>query len=111
MRNACFTLAALAILLASPIASAEEVVNLTLKDHRFTPNQVTVPAGQRFRIMLQNQDSTSAELESHDMKFEKVVVGGGSISVFAGPLKPGTYKFYDEFHEKTATGTVTAVPK
>lgn len=40
-----------------------------------------------------------------------MVVGGGTISVSAGPLKPGTYKFYDEFHEQTAIGTLTAVAK
>jgi len=31
--------------------------------------------------------------------------------VKAGPLKPGTYKFFDEYHPDTATGTLTAIEK
>jgi hypothetical protein len=27
----------------------------------------------------------------------------------AGPLKPGTYKFFDDYHPDTATGTITAI--
>ena len=45
------------------------------------------------------------------MKFEKIVVSGGHIRVFAGPLHPGTYKFFDDYHPDTATGTITAVAK
>ncbi len=88
---------------------ASEPVKLTLKDHRFTPDADSVPAGQRFRIELSNQDSTSDEFESYDMKFEKIVVPSGKIAVNAGPLHPGTYKFFDDYHPDTATGTVTAV--
>jgi len=89
-------------------ASAVETVKLTLKDHRFTPDHVQVPAGERFRVELTNQDDTTDELESTDMKFEKIVVPGGKIGVFAGPLHPGTYKFYDEYHQETANGQITA---
>jgi len=28
-----------------------------------------------------------------------------------GPLKPGTYKFFDEYHPDTAVGTLTALKK
>jgi Cupredoxin-like domain len=45
------------------------------------------------------------------MKFEKIVVSGGRIAVFAGPLHPGTYKFFDDYHPDTATGTITAEAK
>jgi hypothetical protein len=89
-------------------ASAAETVQLMLKDHHFTPDHIQVPADQRFRVELTNQDDTTDELESTDMKFEKIVVPGGKIGVFAGPLHPGTYKFYDEYHQDTATGQITA---
>lgn len=82
---------------------------LSIKDHRFTPTQLTVHAGERFRIEVQNQDATPAEFESSDLRVEKIVVGGGKISVMAGPLKPGIYKFFDDYHPDTATGTITAV--
>jgi heme/copper-type cytochrome/quinol oxidase subunit 2 len=98
-------------LVAASVACAAEPVALTLKDHHFVPDSVTVPAGERFRIELTNQDDTTDEFESYDMKFEKIVVPGGKISVFAGPLHPGTYKFFDDYHPDTAKGTVTAVEK
>lgn len=82
-------------------------LSITLKDHRFTPAHLTVPAGQRFLIELINRDSMVAEFESYDMKFEKIVVASGTVTVHAGPLKPGTYKFFDDYHPET-TGTVTA---
>ena len=74
-----------------------DAVRLTIKDHRFSPAEVSVPAGQRFRIEVSNQDATAAEFESSELKIEKVVAGGATISVMAGPLKPGAYKFFDEY--------------
>ena len=38
----------------------------------------------------------------------KIVVPGGKITVSVGPLKPGTYKYFNEYHPE-ATGTITAV--
>ena len=93
---------------AGASAWAADPVRIVLKDNQFTPPEIRVAAGERFRIELHNQGSTVAEFESSDMKFEKVVVSGGKITVSAGPLKPGTYKFFDEYHPE-ATGTVTAV--
>jgi plastocyanin len=107
-------LAGLALLAigAVPVpARAADPVMLTLKDHRFNPATVTVPAGERFTIEVSNQDDTPAEFESSDLRVEKIVVPGGKISVKAGPLKPGTYKFFDEYHPDTATGTLTAIEK
>ena len=103
-----------ALLVASLPASAAlsaEVVRLELKDHRFTPTEVSVPVGERFRIEVENRDTTPAEFESSDLRVEKIVVPGGKITVMAGPLKPGTYKFFDDYHPDTATGTITAKPK
>jgi hypothetical protein len=30
---------------------------------------------------------------------EKIVTAGGQISVFVGPLDPGTYEFFDDFNQ------------
>jgi heme/copper-type cytochrome/quinol oxidase subunit 2 len=89
-------------------ARAADPVTLTLKDHQFTPSHVEVPANQRFRIEVTNRDDVAGEFESHDMKFEKIMAPGSKISVYAGPLHPGTYKFFDDYHPDTATGTITA---
>ena len=93
-----------------PALAADPVV-LTLTNNRFVPNEVTVPAGERLRIEVRNQDGTPAEFESHDLRVEKFIAPQGQIAVMVGPLKPGTYKFFDDYHPKTATGTLTAVMK
>ena len=82
---------------------------LVLKDHHFTPDHLEVPSGQRFRIEVSNQDATPAEFESYDLKVEKIVVPGGKVTVSAGPLHPGTYTFFDDYHPDAARGTITAV--
>ncbi len=66
----------------------------------------TPPANERFRIEITNQDATPAEFESTDLRAEKIVVPGGKITVMAGPLKPGTYAFFDDYHPDTAKGTL-----
>jgi hypothetical protein len=92
-------------------ARADDTVRLILKDHRFSPEQVIVPAGRRFRIEVSNQDSTPAEFESSDLRVEKIVVSNGTIVVNAGPLRPGTYRFFDDYHPDQAKGTLTAVER
>ncbi len=90
-------------------AAADPPVTLTLKDHRFAPDRVEVPAGERFEIVVINQDDTAAEFESSDMRVEKILAPGAKVTVRAGPLRPGTYKFFDDYHPDTAKGTATAV--
>ena len=103
-------LACVPVLALAPAGAvrAADAVSLVIKDHRFSPAEVTVPSGVRFRIEVTNQDDTPAEFESSDLRAEKIAVPGGSISVMAGPLKPGTYKFFDDYHPDTAAGTITA---
>jgi heme/copper-type cytochrome/quinol oxidase subunit 2 len=102
-----FTMAALISINAGSIAVADPIA-LTLNGHKFVPSEFTVPANQKFQIKVTNNDSTPAEFESHDLKVEKIVVPGGTITVTAGPLKPGTYQFFDDYHPDDAAGTVTA---
>lgn len=99
----------LILILGFAPARAADPVTLILKDHRFSPDQITVPAGEKFRIEVVNQDDTPEEFESHDLRIEKIVTPGGRITVTAGPLKPGKYRFVGEYHEDTAIGTITAV--
>jgi plastocyanin len=81
---------------------------LTIKDHRFEPAELQVPAGKKIRLQVKNLDPTPEEFESPDLKREKVIPGRSEATIMIGPLKPGTYKFVGEFHESTAKGTVVA---
>ena len=94
-------------LLAGTISVAtatEPEIHLTLKDHRFVPAEAIAPAGQKVRLVIENQDSTPEEFESYSLNREKIVPAGGKIVVFVGPLKPGRYEFFGEFNAQTARG-------
>jgi hypothetical protein len=97
------------LLLATAAGAAEPTaVELTLKDHRFTPAEVRVPANQPFQITVHNQDDAAEEFDSGPLKVEKIVPAGGSATVRVRPLKPGRYAFVGEYNEKTAQGVVVA---
>jgi Cupredoxin-like domain len=81
---------------------------LNIKNHRFEPSEVKVPANQRVKLLVNNQDSTPEEFESHDLNREKVIPGGAKASIFIGPLKTGRYSFMGEFNPATAKGVVIA---
>jgi plastocyanin domain-containing protein len=90
----------LVILLAGRPARADEPpVSLELKGHHFTPTGITIPANTRVRFLVKNLDPTPAEFESDDFPAEKVVPSGQQVTIFVGPLKPGTYEFHDEYNE------------
>jgi plastocyanin len=86
---------------------AQEYV-LTIKDHKFTPEELKVPANQRVIITVINNDATAEEFESNVLKVEKVIAGNSKATVRIGPLAPGRYPFIGEFHEATAKGVVVA---
>jgi hypothetical protein len=95
---------------AGNAVAAEPEFRLVVKDHRFTPEVTTVPAGQKIKLIVENQDSTPEEFESYDLNREKIVPPGGTIVVFVGPLKPGRYEYFGEFNPKTARGWLVAAP-
>jgi plastocyanin len=88
--------------------AADAEFTLVIRNHRFEPSEVRVPAGQKVRLVVHNQDSTPEEFESHELNREKVIAPGTKATIFVGPLKPGRYPFVGEFHEKTARGTLVA---
>jgi hypothetical protein len=102
--------AALALSLgASTLAlAADPEVLLVIKDHRFQPAEVKVPAGKKVKLTVHNQDTTPEEFESHKLNREKVIAPGAKAVIFIGPLKPGRYEFAGEYNEATAKGVVVA---
>ncbi len=87
------------------MAQMQEYV-VTIKDHQFTPALLKIPANQKVKLVIDNQDPTPEEFESHDLNREKIIGGGKKGFVFIGPLKPGKYEFFGEFNPKTANGTI-----
>lgn len=109
MRTTVFVSMLLAGLLTTGVAhAAEPEVTLVIKNHRFEPAELKVPAGQRIKLLVHNQDATPEEFESHSLNREKVIPGGAKATIFIGPLKPGRYPFVGEYNETTAKGSVVA---
>lgn len=79
---------------------------LTVRDHRFEPAELIVPAGQKLRLIVENLDSSAEEFESYSLNREKIVPARGRIVVYVGPLKPGRYEFFGEFNPSTARGAL-----
>lgn len=89
-------------------AAPEPEFALLLRRHRFTPAEITVPAGKRVRLVVDNQDATPEEFDSHALNREKVIPGGMQATIYIGPLAPGRYEFIGEFNATTARGAVVA---
>lgn len=97
--------------LAGPVAAQAAdppTFELSIKDHRFVPEALQVPAGVRIVLVVKNEDATPEEFESHDLRLEKIVPGGTTVKLRIGPLEPGSYKFVGEYHEDSAHGVLTA---
>lgn len=91
---------------AGPALAGDDSFELTIREHRFEPDVLEIPAGKRVKLLIHNKDATPEEFESHDLNREKVIPGGATGIVYVGPLSPGTYKFFGEFHEATAQGRI-----
>jgi plastocyanin len=90
------------------VATSDRRFVVVIKDHKFNPAELDVPANTKFELLVVNEDSTPEEFESHELNREKIVTGGGMITVLIGPLKPGRYPFFGEFHMDTAQGALIA---
>lgn len=101
--------AAFALVLAAPAGAAEQVTaSIVIKDHSFSPRELSVPAGKRVVLTVDNQDDQPEEFESHSLKVEKIIPGKSRGTVRFGPLEAGKYGFFGEFHAATAQGSVVA---
>lgn len=98
--------AVIALLLSQSALADTAEATLTIKNHRFSPAELSVPAGSKIKLTVNNQDATPEEFESHDLNREKVIPGSSKAIIWIGPLKPGSYAFVGEYHEATAKGRI-----
>lgn len=95
----------IAVTSVSAMAETPEY-HIVIKDHQFSPASLTIPANTKVKLIVDNQDPTPEEFESHDFSREKIIPGGTKAKIFVGPLKSGTYKYFGEFNEATAQGVI-----
>ncbi|ALS98886.1 cupredoxin domain-containing protein [Lacimicrobium alkaliphilum] len=110
LRRLLLIFTAILSLTASLAVSAElPEFELILRQHLFYPQRLEVPAGQKFRLIIHNQDDAPEEFDSFDLNREKVLFPGRRTIIYIGPLEPGIYSFFGEFHPNQAKGQVHAV--
>lgn len=97
---------AAALWLAPPAFAADAGgYTLTLKNDLFHPSTLQLPPDQRVTLVVKNEGSRPMEFESYDLGREKVITSHSAGTVYLGPLDPGTYKFFNDFHPGT-TGVI-----
>ena len=93
---------------AAAVRAADAEVQLAIRDHQFVPTEITVPAHTKVKLVVDNQDPTAEEFESYELNREKVVAAKSQITVYVGPLEPGRYPFFGDFHKDSANGVLIA---
>jgi plastocyanin domain-containing protein len=106
MRPSLISMAVFAAFVVPMAQAADNEVALTIKNHQFSPAEIKVPANQRIKLSVHNQDSTPEEFESHSLNREKLIPAGTKAVIYIGPLKSGRYDFFGEFNPTTAKGVV-----
>lgn len=102
-------LCAVALAMASWVVhAADPEFTIVIREHKFEPSEVKVPVGKKVKLIVDNQDASAEEFESHALKREKVIAGKSKATITIGPLKKGRYPFVGEFNEKTAKGVIIA---
>ena len=106
MRLAGLVLFGATLMTVPSIAGDMPMFEILIKDHKFEPAEVVIPANTKVKLLVKNLDPTPEEFESFDFNREKIIAGGGQAVIFVGPLEPGRYNFFGEFNMETAQGTL-----
>ena len=86
----------------------QEHYKITIQNHQFEPQALSVPANQKIKLIVENLDPTPEEFESYHLNREKIIAAKGQITLYLGPLKPGEYQYFGDFHQNTAKGLIIA---
>jgi Cupredoxin-like domain len=109
MRNVALALLVAGFALSGPQSNAgAQEFTVTIRNHKFEPTELRIPANKRVTVYVVNEDPTPEEFESTSMKVEKIIPGKSKGLVRIGPLTPGRYEFFGDFNQATAQGVVIA---
>ncbi|WP_414831000.1 cupredoxin domain-containing protein [Alteromonas sp. H39] len=96
-------------LFSCQVNAAMPEATVEIRNHLFAPQEVIIPANKKVRLVFVNYDATPEEIDSFDLNREKVIFGHSKGVIYVGPLPPGTYRFFGEYHPNTAVGTVRVI--
>lgn len=101
-------LLALFLNIGTAVAADLPTYLLVIKNGRFQPETLEVPANTKFRLQIHNAGPGPEEFESDELHKEKVLAEGVTSQLIFQPLKAGSYRFSGEFHPETAKGQIVA---
>lgn len=84
---------------------------LTLENHVFTPSELKIPSNTKVKLIIINEDSVAEEFDSFDLNREKVLFPKRKSTIYIGPLKPGNYEYFGEYHPNSARGVIVVEVK
>ena len=88
----------LVLAFAPPALADDPSFSIVLKNNQFVPSEVQIPAGAKVKLIVRNENPTPSEFESTQFHREKIVPPGQEITVFVGPLDPGSYESVSYTH-------------
>jgi hypothetical protein len=98
--------------LSNPLRAADlQTFRIEIKDGVITPKQTEVPANKDFKLEIANTGSVPAEFESKQLRQEKVLAPGKTVTITIRGVDAGEYQFVDEFHENDAAGQGVIIAK
>ena len=71
MKNFLRIFIAISSLFISSAFAGDSEFLVQIKDHKFEPASIKVPANQKFKLVVENLDKTLEEFESGDLKKRK----------------------------------------
>ena len=109
MRYAALAVISIFAFCSAALADDLTKLEVTIRDHRFEPVELHVPAGKPSLLTVHNADPSPEEFESSALKVEKVIPGGSTVTIRLRPLGPGRFSFIGDYHSDTAHGVIIAV--
>ncbi|MGH8739028.1 MAG: cupredoxin domain-containing protein [Burkholderiales bacterium] len=112
MRPLLASLALFWVLAHSSITHADDtpLAQLSIAKREFSPKELVLPAGVKVKLEIRNEDAIPAEFESNDLSREVIVPGHLKVVIYVGPLKPGRYRFFNDFYPAAEGWVVVGVP-
>ena len=82
------------LLLGGGAARAQDTeVRLAIREHKFVPEEIAVPARTKVKLLIENQDATAEEFESYELNREKVCHRKGRSRSTSARSTPGAIRF------------------
>lgn len=103
-------LLAIAVALALGTAHADDnpCAELRIGADGFAPQVLQVPAGKPLIVKVVNASAEPVEFESFKLHRERAIEPGRAVTVRIPALSPGSYDFFDDFHQKLPEGSIVA---